>query len=101
MGSYREEKEIIKKEQENIGRTWIACVWSFLVSMTGGLTLGWWEYKHHPTNSQLWMVPFSLILLVTPVIIWFSVFSSAICDSRGGESQRVTSLNNSVCDPER
>ncbi|KAL4354176.1 hypothetical protein GQ457_06G019340 [Hibiscus cannabinus] len=56
-----------------------ACLWSFLVSLGGGLLLGWWEYEYHPENRQLWMVPFGLILFSTPLIIWFAIFVSDIC----------------------
>ncbi|XVE73644.1 hypothetical protein DITRI_Ditri11bG0135000 [Diplodiscus trichospermus] len=62
-----------------IVKTHIACLWSFLVSLAGGLMLAWWEYEYHPTNRQLWMVPFGLILFATPLIIWFAIFVSNIC----------------------
>ncbi|GMI66739.1 hypothetical protein HRI_000343200 [Hibiscus trionum] len=66
-------------EPRNIAKTYAACLWSFLVSLAGGLLLGWWEYEYHPENRQLWMVPFGLILFSTPVIIWFAIFVSDIC----------------------
>lgn len=47
--------------------------------MAGGLLLLWWDYEYHPTNSQLWMVPFGLILFVTPVIACFAVVVSEAC----------------------
>ncbi|KAK8565654.1 hypothetical protein V6N12_059209 [Hibiscus sabdariffa] len=62
-----------------IVKTYAACLWSFLVSLGGGLLLGWWEYEYHPENRQLWMVPFGLILFSTPLIIWFAIFVSDIC----------------------
>ncbi|KAI4311423.1 hypothetical protein MLD38_036321 [Melastoma candidum] len=49
------------------------------VSVIGGLMLGLWTSWYHPTNSQLWMVPFGLVLLVTPVLAWVSVVASEIC----------------------
>ncbi|KAE7999305.1 hypothetical protein FH972_003750 [Carpinus fangiana] len=82
--------------------------WSLMVSMIGGLTLGWWEYEYHSTNSQLWMVPFGLILLLTPLLVWFSVFVSDICSSEvvGARlpiaSEPVRQPRDAVCDdPER
>lgn len=67
-------------------RSWkrcIACVCSFMVSIVGGAILVFWEVKHHPTNSQLWMVPVGLILFATPAFIWVSsIFSDAICCTR-------------------
>ncbi|CAN4087083.1 unnamed protein product [Withania somnifera] len=41
--------------------------------MGGGVILSWWSSKFHPSNSQLWMVPLGLILLVTPILICFAV----------------------------
>ncbi|KAJ4825424.1 hypothetical protein Tsubulata_010350 [Turnera subulata] len=84
MGAYKEEEKNVANDQEaeKIVRSSIACLWSFLVSMVGGFVLVWWEYKYHATNSQLWMVPFGLILFVTPVIAWFAVLVSETCDSK-------------------
>ncbi|XWS31990.1 hypothetical protein CRYUN_Cryun23aG0122200 [Craigia yunnanensis] len=80
MGSDKEERfETEMKEPTKIVKTYIACLWLFLVSLTGGLMLTWWEYKYHPTNRQLWMVPFGLILFTTPLIIWLAIFVSDIC----------------------
>ncbi|XVF72959.1 hypothetical protein PTKIN_Ptkin12aG0162200 [Pterospermum kingtungense] len=79
MGFDKEERcETKTKEQTKIGKPYIACLWSFLVSLAGALLLAYWEYEYHPTNSQLWMVPFGLILFVTPLIIWFAIFVSDI-----------------------
>ncbi|RDX73833.1 hypothetical protein CR513_46499, partial [Mucuna pruriens] len=30
-------------------------LWSSLISIAGGLVLGWWLHKYHPSNKQLWM----------------------------------------------
>lgn len=49
---------------------------SLLISIGGGFLLGCWVHKYHPTNRQLWMVPFGLILLLTPLILWFSILIS-------------------------
>ncbi|KAE9619855.1 putative ATP-synthase-associated protein [Lupinus albus] len=46
---------------------------SLLLSIAGFFMLGWWLYKYHPTNSQLWMVPFGFILFLTPLIVWLSL----------------------------
>ncbi|GAB2271865.1 hypothetical protein Dimus_006695 [Dionaea muscipula] len=57
-------------------KTCIACLVSFMVSLIGGIILVFWEMDYHPRNSQLWMVPFGLIMFATPVIVWFSAFVS-------------------------
>lgn len=102
MGSYKEEKEAsYLKVERSVVKTRAACFVSILVSVAGGLLLGWWEYQYHPTYSQLWMVPFGLILFSTPVIVWFSVVISHVCNSKDGDnltrvSQPVYPLTNSV-----
>ncbi|GMN42826.1 hypothetical protein TIFTF001_012034 [Ficus carica] len=84
----------------------------FLVSLAGGLTLTWWRFKYQPNNRQLWMVPFSLLLLVTPAIVWFSLVFSDICTVKNNdqnvmisrETQSAPSLqdgSNIHADPER
>ncbi|KAJ0110464.1 hypothetical protein Patl1_00674 [Pistacia atlantica] len=85
MGIYKEDLERYEAgqlESEKRVKTCIACLWSLVVIMTGGLMLGFWEYEYHPTNSQLWMVPFGLIFLLTPAIIWFAVIFSEFCNSK-------------------
>ena len=64
------------------------------MSMIGGLMLVWWDLEYHPTNSELWMVPFGLILMVTPLIVWFSAFISDIC--RPEDSDLNHPVNNIV-----
>ncbi|KAL9257181.1 hypothetical protein AKJ16_DCAP21322 [Drosera capensis] len=59
----------------------IACFVSFFVSLIGGLLLIYWEMVYHPKNSQLWMVPFGLILFATPVIVAFNVIASDLLGS--------------------
>ncbi|MBA0548723.1 hypothetical protein Golob_019805, partial [Gossypium lobatum] len=96
MGSDEEERLERKSEElKKIVDTCIACLWSFLVSLSGALMLGWWGYEYHPTNSQLWLVPFGLILFVTPLIIWFAIFVSYFCNFTGDDS------SSSLHDPER
>ncbi|KAK2649984.1 hypothetical protein Ddye_017473 [Dipteronia dyeriana] len=117
MGIFYKEERFEAKQQEGsqsqleTEKTCMACLWSFLVSMTGGLILGFWEYQYHQTNSQLWMVPFSLIMLVTPVMVWFAVLVSDVCNSLSNNnddhhvsmpSQTILpSLGDSVHDPEK
>lgn len=48
--------------------------------------MGWWEYEYHRTNSQLWMVPFGLVLLITPLFVWFSIFVSDWCSTKGEDA---------------
>lgn len=94
----RKQKKLVK------GCTYVACLCSFLVSMLGGLILVWWEFEYHPTNSQQWMVPFGLILFGTPVIVWFSVLLSDICNSGvhiSTSNPSVYAVDSSVDDPER
>ncbi|MBA0704340.1 hypothetical protein Golax_016605, partial [Gossypium laxum] len=97
MGS--DEEERLERKSEELKKinvdTCIACLWSFLVSLSGALMLGWWGYEYHPTNSQLWLVPFGLILFVTPLIIWFAIFVSYFCNFTGDGS------SSSLHDPEK
>lgn len=46
---------------------------SLLISIGGGSVLGWWLYRYHPTNKQLWMVPFGFVLFLTPIIVCLSL----------------------------
>lgn len=64
----------------------LACLCSFLVSFAGGAILLFWGLKHHPTNTQLWMVPVGLILFCTPVFVCFSMVVSDLCHPREGGS---------------
>ncbi|XP_027162508.1 uncharacterized protein LOC113763025 [Coffea eugenioides] len=81
----RDAAEYKRRFPRRVLGTWISCLASFSVSMLGGLMLTHWELRHHRTNSQLWMVPFGLILLVTPAIVWLSIFISHIFSSNEGE----------------
>ncbi|XAR53917.1 hypothetical protein NMG60_11028860 [Bertholletia excelsa] len=106
MGSYEEERDAKCSGFGKILKinTCIACFASFLVSMAGGFILLWWKLNYHHSNSQLWMVPFGLILFVTPVFVVFSAFISEICNPREFSSLNqpvILSPDNSVRDPER
>lgn len=68
-------------------------VFSLLISMFGGSLLVWWLHKYHSTNRQLWMVPFSLIFFLTPLIIWFSLFISHLCISKSDEKLEDASMS--------
>ncbi|PRQ58580.1 putative ATP-synthase-associated protein [Rosa chinensis] len=102
MGSYKEDEDTSYSDLErSVVKRRAACFGSILVSVAGGLLLGWWEYQYHPSYRQLWMVPFGLILFATPVIVWFSLVVSHICNSKDGDngtrvSQPVYPLSNSV-----
>lgn len=67
----------------------IACFVSLLVSLMGGLLLIYWEMVYHPKNSQLWMVPFGLILFATPVIVAFNVIASDLLGANKEEGLPV------------
>ncbi|KAM7472343.1 hypothetical protein LguiA_010526 [Lonicera macranthoides] len=95
MGSSKDERGGRETRCKKIVKRCIVCFGTFLISMVGGLTLGWWELRYHPTNSQLWMVPFGLVVFVTPAIIWFSIFISDVCNSKEDGN---SSLENSVVD---
>ena len=107
MGSFKEGRDESHKEQKERVKTCIVYSWSFMVSMIGGLAFTWWEFEYHPTNTQLWMVPFSLILLVTPLFVWFSIFVSDLCSSKmddvpkASQPVRPPAPDNSACDLER
>lgn len=84
----------------------VACFGSVLVSVTGGLILGWWVNEFHPTNRQLWMVPLGLVLFATPLIVWLALLVSDICNWKNGlvqirSNQLVPSPDDSIPDPER
>ncbi|KDP28429.1 hypothetical protein JCGZ_14200 [Jatropha curcas] len=98
MGTYRED-EAKKKTVKD----YVACLWSFLVSLTGGLILVYWEYKCRLTSCQLWMVPSGLILLVTPVVIWTALVFSEICNPTDASetNQPVVSKDDLVNDTQR
>ncbi|PPR95647.1 hypothetical protein GOBAR_AA25019 [Gossypium barbadense] len=94
MGS--EEDKILERKMKGCKKTmniFMACLWSFLVSLGGGLLLAWWEYQYHPTNRQLWMVPFGLILFFTPLIVWFAIFVSDILSLTPDVSQPAASIH--------
>ncbi|KAH1196198.1 hypothetical protein GmHk_19G056525 [Glycine max] len=52
---------------------------SLLISIAGASMLGWWLHKYHPSNTQLWMVPFGFLLFLTPLIICLSVILPDLC----------------------
>lgn len=62
---------------------------SVLISVAGGSVLGWWLHKYHPDNRELWMVPFGLIFLLTPIVIWFSLIVSDLFVSNRKEGEKV------------
>ncbi|KAK0580690.1 hypothetical protein LWI29_005109 [Acer saccharum] len=110
--SYKEERFEAKQQggsqsSQETTKTCMVCLWSLLVSLTGGLILGFWEYHYHQTNSQLWMIPFSLIMLVTPVMVWFAVLVSDVCNSKFNNKDdhdhvsMPSKLGDSVHDPEK
>lgn len=90
---------------------WIACLGALLVSIVGGMILVMWQLKFHRTNTQLWMVPVGLIILVTPVIVSVSSFVSDISSPKEGDHDYgvvsslkqppVLSTDNSVPDLEK
>lgn len=72
------------KRKENMKRSKIAIWVSMAVaSMMGVLVFGWWEIQFHPTNRQLWMVPFGLVLMIAPIFVIMSVLISSFCTSMG------------------
>lgn len=96
--SYREPKKIVQ-----ICLAWLG---SFLVSMAGGLVLACWISKYHPTNKQLWMVPFGLVMFTTPILVWFVLVCSDICNLNcngdvSWSKQQVPPLDRSIPDLER
>lgn len=49
--------------------------------------LSYWQLRYHRTNSQLWMVPLGLILLITPAIVWLSIFISHTLSSSSEQNE--------------
>ncbi|KAL2336257.1 hypothetical protein Fmac_010703 [Flemingia macrophylla] len=97
------------KENQGITKCYYLMIFmsSLLISTVGGSLLGWWLLKYHPTNRQLWMVPFGLILFLTPVIVWFSFIMSDLCICKNREddvfmtNQRIHPLSDSLSDPKK
>ena len=96
MGSNKETETDIESHQihdnkvhNKFVKKTVACFVSFLVSLAGGFALAWWRCEYEPQDRELWMVPFGLVLLVTPAIVWFSVVFSTAANQRSplqGES---------------
>lgn len=74
-------------------KTWIICLGLLFVSMVGGVILGWWSSKFHPSNRQLWMVPLGLILLVTPIIICFAILLESCNYKETDDHQHLESVS--------
>ncbi|CAK8544959.1 unnamed protein product [Lathyrus sativus] len=66
---------------------------SLLISIVGGCVLGWWLHKYHPSNEQLWMVPFGFVLFITPIIVLLSLIVSDPCFSKQVEDS-LSNTNN-------
>ncbi|XP_022632692.1 uncharacterized protein LOC111240910 [Vigna radiata var. radiata] len=96
MGKSKNE-EYENKEKEGIKKShyFMVFISSLLISITGGSLLGWWLHKYHPTNKQLWMVPFGLILLFTPFIVCLSVIISGPAIHKNDEED-VLNINQRI-----
>lgn len=83
MESAMKEEDRDKKRNGNMKSCKIATwVISMVVAcLMGGLVFGWWVFQFHPTNRQLWMVPFSLVLMIAPIFVMMSLLISAFCNS--------------------
>lgn len=101
MGSCDEKKAEYEsyKEPQKILQICLASLGSFLVSMTGGLVLAWWISHYHHSNTQLWMVPFGLVMFTTPILLCFAMFFSDICNLNS--NQQAPSMDHSISNPER
>lgn len=79
----KEEEERDEKRNGNMKScktaTWVVSM--VVACLLGGLVFGWWEFQFHPTNRQLWMVPFSLILMIAPIFVLMSLLLNAFCTS--------------------
>ncbi|KAI0499971.1 hypothetical protein KFK09_018179 [Dendrobium nobile] len=42
------------------------------MSMAGAGLLGWWVWAFRPLHQQMWMVPASLVMFGTPIVVLFS-----------------------------
>ncbi|CAN0889431.1 hypothetical protein LINGRAHAP2_LOCUS16090 [Linum grandiflorum] len=72
------------RKDETTPMWYMGCGWAFIVSLVGGVVLGWWEFRYHRTNTQQWMVPFGLILFVTPLFVWLAVIVSDFLKEEDG-----------------
>ncbi|CAL5195071.1 unnamed protein product [Lathyrus oleraceus] len=75
-GTYKKSKWITKLPY------FVILFTSIFTSIVGGCVLGWWLHKYHPTNKQLWMVPFGFVLFFTPLIVLLSLIVSDPCFSK-------------------
>jgi len=82
---------------------WCVLFMSLLVSIAGGLVLGWWLHKYHPSNTQLWMVPFGFLLFLTPLIICLALVLPDLCvaTARIDQEQPSTTQDHSLSRPNR
>ncbi|KAF3325075.1 hypothetical protein FCM35_KLT11232 [Carex littledalei] len=56
--------------------TKVLAICSLLVFLSGTAVIVCWSILFHPSNRQLWMVPFGLVLIGTPITVWCSVLAS-------------------------
>ncbi|WOL13070.1 hypothetical protein Cni_G21839 [Canna indica] len=56
-----------------------ACL--LLIILLGIGLLVWWSVVFHPDNERLWMVPLSLVMVGTPLIVCLSVYCSCTTSS--------------------
>ena len=81
-----------QKRQKNRGlkSVW-ACLVLVLVSVSGGVLMGWWAVRFHRSQKQQWMVPFSLVLMIAPIFVLISVSISSFCTSMDTTSSSLVS----------
>ena len=49
-----------------------------MICLAGGGILVRWALVFHPCNEQLWMVPVGLVMLGTPIMVWFAAAASDV-----------------------
>ncbi|KAK7338119.1 hypothetical protein VNO77_18719 [Canavalia gladiata] len=108
MASNGEENGSYKKSSRWLTNPYLFILFlSLLISIAGGFVLGWWLCKFHPTNSQLWMVPFGFILFLTPLVVWLSIIVPHLCVTKSDEDeafktrQRTDPLDQALPEPKR
>ncbi|KAK4267060.1 hypothetical protein QN277_023899 [Acacia crassicarpa] len=96
-----EEDEGYREKQRKLKPSSVIIIFvlSALISVAGGFVLMWWNIKYRSEDSELWMVPFGLILFLTPMVIWFSLLVSDLCVSSSKEDEKFIPRSNKVVHP--
>ncbi|KAL1350304.1 hypothetical protein HN51_014413 [Arachis hypogaea] len=84
-------------EKRRIRRAYlVVSLLCLVISVAGGFVLGWWLYKYHPKNKQLWMVPFGFVLFLTPIICCLCLILPDFCTAKTDPVDATSSFHHPV-----